>query len=484
MPTFVVDGQPVVFVMMPPTSSAGAPRSPVVAPAPGSPARASERGDTLIEVLVSALLIAVITAATLFGLDSTNRATAIDRARSQADALAQQDEEQLRSEPVSKLSELNRSYKVVQGRTSHGSGTTYTITSTSQYVSDATATASCTSSKPTANYLLTTSKVTWPSMGNTKPVSETSIISPPVSSSLIGQVTNSGTAVSGATVRATGPSPETTANSVETSVNGCGILALSPGNYALNVSKPGYVTENWYENTSEDAHYPPNVYLVAASSTKKGFNLAPAGKLEVKFSGSTPAEGDSFVAFNSNMTTFRLTGTVGTYATAVTAPKVFPAEYTVYAGICEADKPSALKVGNPEVTKLKVPASGSVTTTVVQPPVKIKVMTGTGPGASTEGTVVTTGTGYTRDTGCNNAQRSFASTPLGALPRPGLPYGKYTMCVAAGGKHWEGALANDSPTGPSAAKWTNANSVAGVAPIYLGTSPVGSPAGVASGVCP
>ncbi len=293
--------------MMPTNSSNASPRPPAAA-APPSLLRASEQGDTLIEVLVSALLIAVITTATLFGLDSTNRATAIDRARSQADALAQQDEEQLRSEPVAKLSELNRTYKVEEGRTSHGSGTTYTITSTSQYVSDATATASCTSSKPSANYLLTTSKVTWPSMGKTKPVSETSIISPPVSSSLIGQVANSGVAVSGATFTATGPSPATTEQSLETSANGCAILALMPGNYALNVSKPGYVDENWYANTSEDAYYTPNVYLVAASSTKKGYNLAPAGKLEVKFSGSTPAEGDSFVAFNSKMTGFKTVG--------------------------------------------------------------------------------------------------------------------------------------------------------------------------------
>ncbi len=58
---------------------------------------ADETGDTLIEVLISAVVLVLIVVATLTGLDSTNRATALDRARSQADALAQADEEQARA---------------------------------------------------------------------------------------------------------------------------------------------------------------------------------------------------------------------------------------------------------------------------------------------------------------------------------------------------------------------------------------------------
>src|ERR1700733_4994281 len=97
---------------------------------------ADEAGDTLIEVLISAVLIALIVAATTFGLNSTNHATAYDRARSQADALAQQTEDELRSEPVEKLSELDRTQVVTEGKTK------YTITSTSTYIADASATSS------------------------------------------------------------------------------------------------------------------------------------------------------------------------------------------------------------------------------------------------------------------------------------------------------------------------------------------------------
>ena len=57
---------------------------------------ASEAGDTLIEVLASAVLVALIVVAMFNGFDSASRASAGERSRAQADALAQQAEDQLR----------------------------------------------------------------------------------------------------------------------------------------------------------------------------------------------------------------------------------------------------------------------------------------------------------------------------------------------------------------------------------------------------
>jgi Tfp pilus assembly protein PilV len=450
---------------------------PAVAPAArGIPQLGSERGDTLIEVIISAVLIALVVVASLTGLDSTNRSVALQRARSQADALAQQDEDQLRGEPVAKLSELSRTREVVE------SGTKYTIISTSQYVADATATASCSSSTPSADYLQTTSKVTWPSLGVGKPVVETSVISPPPGAALIVQVTESGTPIQGATVQVTGPSPAT----VETSTNGCAILAVLPGEDQIHVSKSGYVDPNWYADSHDDLSVTRSVYLPAETTAKEGYYLGRAGRLAVSFTttGVISPEGDSFVAHNSGMATFK--PVVEAYKATVESPMtVYPfpgtSPYTVYAGECEADRPKALNAGNPEV-EVVVPAGGTAAVPVTQPPVKIKVMSGTGPGASTEGSLVTTGSGYTTDSGCGT-KRVFASTPLGALPRPGLPYGNYTMCVTNGTRRWEGSFSNNAPTGPSTA-WTNGGTSGGNAIIYLGTSPSGSPSGTSLGSCP
>ncbi len=431
---------------------------------------AAEAGDTLIEVLISAVLIALIVAATTFGLNSTNHATAYDRARSQADALAQQTEDELRSEPVEKLSELDRTQVVTEGKTQ------YTITSTSTYIADASATSSCNSSTPHADYLQTTSKVSWPAMGASKPVEESSLISPPPGAALIVQVTEDGNALEDANVSATGPSPASTAHTLETSSDGCAILALAPGNYEINVSKAGYVDPNWYVNTREDPTTTHSAYLapflVAETTTKEAYDLGRAGTLEVSFlSGSTPAEDDSVIAFNSFMSSFKQLGTVGTYKSIVaTGKEVYPypesSPYTVYAGTCEADSPGKFGLKPAEIV---VPPGATGAVTVPLPPVNIRVMSGTSAGTSTEGSPVANATVYTDDTGCGTT-RSFATTSSGALPHAGLPFGKYSMCVSNAGRKWEGEFENNTTAGPSA-NWTNGGGSPGNAIIYLGASP-------------
>jgi Tfp pilus assembly protein PilV len=453
-------------------------------PPPSPPQRGSRRrelaaeaGDTLIEVLISAVLVVLVVVATLTGLNNTNRATSIDRARSQADALAQQDEDQLRSEPIVKLSELSRSHTAIEN------GTEYTITSTAEYISDATSTSSCNSTNPSANYLQTTSKVTWPSLGVAKPVVESGIISPSPGSTLIVQATEAGAPVQGASVAVTG-SPSST---LETSSNGCAIFAVLPGSYEINVSKAGYVDQNGYPNSKEDSSVTHSVYLTAENASKQAYALGQAGKLQVNFTnGLSATEGDTFVAYNSAMTAFRQFGTVATYNTTVSSPTTmfpFPATspYTVYAGTCEADLPSALLPSNTNPT-VQVPAGGTGIVSVTAPPVNIKVMSGTGPGAATEGTVVTTAKGYTVDSGCGT-KRSIASTPSGSLPHPSLPFGHYSMCLESGVKKWERTFVNETSSGPPSS-WTGDGTSGSNAVIYMGTNPSGSPSNTSAAPCP
>lgn len=446
---------------------------------------ADETGDTLIEVLISAVLIALIVAATTYGLNSTNRATAYDRARSEADALAQQAEDQLRSEPVGDLANLHREQVVEEGKTK------YTISSKSEYFSDSTATSSCNSSTPQASYLETTSTVTWPSIGAAKPVVESSVIAPPADAALIVQVTEAGNPLEGATVTATGPSPGTTAHTLETSSNGCAILALSPGGYELNVNKPNYVDPNWYPNTHEDLSFTRSVYLPAETetTTKEAYYLGLAGELKVKFVGpaAIEEEGDSFVAFNSGMSAPRHDGTLGAYAKIVASGKeVYPypktSPYSVYAGTCEADSPSKFGVKPEEAV---VAPGGTTEVTVPLPSLKIKVMSGTGPGALTEGTPVNGATVYIEDQGCT-ANRTQTTIASGALTHPVLPFGTYKMCVSKLGKMWEepSPFENNTLSGPSSKTWTNGGVIAEENVIYLGTLPSGSPKGVSAGACP
>jgi Tfp pilus assembly protein PilX len=444
---------------------------------------ASQAGDTLIEVIVSALLVALIVVGTFSGLDSTNKATALQRSRSQADALAEQNEEQLRSAPIKKLYELEahpETTTVAQGNTK------YTVETRVTYIEDKSATASCNSSSSSkADYLQTTSKVTWPSIGAGKAVEESGVISPPAGSTLIVQVTESGTALQGATVTATGPAPETTVHTLETSASGCAIFALLPGEYGINASSSGYVDPNGYANTDEDSSVTQKVYIAAETTAKEGYYLGRASKLAVSFTGGTSPEGDTFVVFNTGQSSIRQFGTAESYGPTVSSPTTiypFKSKDTVYAGSCEADLPTKNGIAsNPEVEVLP----GTTTpVTVKLGPVKIKVMSGYAAGSGKEGSVVSGATGSTQD-GCGT-KRSLTTNSTGALSREGLPFGEYTFCVGTGGgtgRRFESTFKNNSTTGP-AAGWTNGGG-ASPAIIYLGTSPSGTPTKtVSGGTCP
>src|SRR4051794_24125472 len=65
-----------------------------------------EDGFLLVEVLVSAMLVALIVTATFNGLDVANRLTADQRRHDTASILAAQSQEQLRTEPASALNAL------------------------------------------------------------------------------------------------------------------------------------------------------------------------------------------------------------------------------------------------------------------------------------------------------------------------------------------------------------------------------------------
>src|SRR5665213_1989934 len=134
---------------------------------------AAETGDTLIEVLISAVLVGLIIVGTFTGLNATNRSTALQRSRSQADAIAQQDEDQLRSASIKTLEALiGRS----ETKTVTLNNTAYTVTTSAEFIADKTATSSCSSSTAKADYVQTVSTVTWASIGSGKPVVETGII--------------------------------------------------------------------------------------------------------------------------------------------------------------------------------------------------------------------------------------------------------------------------------------------------------------------
>jgi Tfp pilus assembly protein PilV len=426
----------------------------------------SQRGDTLIEVVISAMLLAVIVVGTLTGLNSANRATSQQRARSQADELAQQEEEQFRSQPIAKLSELSITHEAVVHEVD-ASGTKYVITSTAQYKSDTTATSSCSASTAEASYIQTSSVVTWKPLGNAEVV-ETSIVTPPPSAAIIARITNAaGEPVPGMSVEAIGA---TTLSGV-TSADGCSILAVPPGEYKLNAFKTGYVDQNGYTKSDEDPATNSPFYVVAEATVKVPLEFDNAGTIEASFKTAgteEPTTGDSFVAANTGMNpAFKAKQQLDVFAPTLSSKPVFPftTPYSVYAGTCEADNPHVVNPANPEPPTVSVTGGAVVPVTVYEPQIKMELMSGT---SSAPGSALTGASGIITDTGCHT-ERAFTTAAGGALPNPALPYGNYLLCVEHLNKKVEHEFANNTTAGPSPENWTTEGlSASKAAIIYMG----------------
>jgi Tfp pilus assembly protein PilV len=408
-------------------------RSPI-----GRRSLASERGDTLIEVLISAVLIAGIVVATLTGLDSTNKATSLQRARSQADALAQQDEDRLRSIPITELKKLE---ETAFTQTIEEGGTKYKITSSAKYIVDNAATTNCATTAPSAEYIQTISSVTWNSIGTGKPVVETGIVSPPPDTSLIVQVTGpSDVAEAGVEANITGPSNA----SALTSANGCAILAVSPGEYEINVHQTGYVDQNWITESKNDSFYPSKVYLPAVTTTKEPYIFAKGARvnpLSFKYLNPTTGKEEPTKALNARMENTEMTPTFRllrpesstTYVETITQSEkiVYPftAPYTVYAGSCLANKP-------PEKERVSITFApgGEATPKLLLPSLIVDVWEGTK--TTPVKLIASKPEVFLSDTdeGCESTYHEPETIEKqteknGALKYPGQPWGTYTVCV-------------------------------------------------------
>jgi Tfp pilus assembly protein PilV len=393
----------------------------------------AQAGFALIEVLISAVMLALIVVATFTGFDVANQASADERSRAQADVVAQQDEDRLRSFQINRLSGLAETRTVAYG------GYTYTVVSKGEFIADSSGSSSCSTVAEEASYVRTTSTVTWPGAGTRNPVVETGLITPPAGGALLVQVTNAKAApVSGVTITATGPASA----SAVTGPKGCVIFAaLAEGTYTVTAHETGYIDKEGKETPEL------TTTIVPGTTDKKAFELDKPGAIAASFEPSTAeeeAKGDTFVAQNPLMPTpsYKTFGTPGTYVTTVTSPtELFPfgepatsehsatGQYGVYAGTCEADNPEKVGAGPPK--SVNVLPGETVAVKVPLPAVNMQVFSGT---SGSPGSKVTEFSGTFKDegTGCEGKLHPFSTvTATEGLLHKGMPFGKFTLCVAS-----------------------------------------------------
>ena len=448
---------------------------------------ASEHGFLLVEVIVSALLVAVVVVATFTGLDVVNRTTADSRLHDEAAVLAAQSQEQLRTDPSNVLAALqNAPHRYEQTV----AGTKFTITQEAAFVNDKEPTASCEAaggkqSNQTGNYLRITSSVTWPQLGTRKPVRESSIITPPTGSALEVDVGNAPTPTAGvggvtAIARYTAVGSGATGSlEATTSEAGCLVFGGIPATAAVVEipEKNGYVTPGGeLQIAPKEETIAPNI------TTHYHITFNAGGSIEahftyngktVEYQGKSPT-GDTFVVANSKiplLPQFELGSTsltyekvgeerylaaTGTYKQTAQTPAglkypagdlfpflAYPAEpeWSAYAGDCGENEPFTLSKG--EVS----PGKGTVSPgqpTVIEVPlsyVKLELFQGyfKNPGSPSEQPFAVSITnpkcaGVTPNNAAaavttKHSQKTIAGKAFSQLEFPFQPFGSFELCL-------------------------------------------------------
>lgn len=424
---------------------------------------------SLIEVMVSAVLVALISLAVLKGFTFLTRTTASERLRNQAAVLAAQSQEQLRTDPATALDALQGK---AHSYTQEVGGERFTIAQETEFVNGKTGRAGCSTaegsaSAPTSgNYIQIVSTVSWPQLSGQAPLRQASIITPPDGSTLQVDVLDNSSppsSVPGVTVTAAGAVAHTGAS-------GCAIFGSIPSTtVSFSASKPGYVTPSGAESISQaEIGIAPNI------TTHRTVVLAQGGAIKVQFTykgklnyEGTPVLGDTFVVSNQKMglsPNFEVGGSNGLYAaTASTRRDLFPfteseEAWAVYGGDCPLDNPASLGGEGGAVASAHVSPGKTTSVDVPLSRVLLDVHTGTGPGspgslAKTRYPITITdgecASDIPNNAGSADAEHTQQSSAAGHLSEPFQPYGRYSLCLfdPAESKTYTAAYVNSTEAG-------------------------------------
>jgi Tfp pilus assembly protein PilV len=398
-----------------------------------------EAGFALIETLVSAALLVVIAVALLTAAERAASTSLQSQGRSVAASIAEQDQERMRALPVTALSNYHPTSRTVPA----GSGS-YTVASRADWVRDSTgATQSCTNDTAQASYLKITSTVTSNVVGSTtKPLSLTSIVSPPVGAFASNQGTlavkvldSRDQPVVGMNVSITGARNLSDA----TNSSGCAVFAYIPATtYHVLLNQPGWVDPT--NATSVDK----TQAVTQGNVTVATVQYDRAAKVGVKFqtwNGSAVVDSQGWGIAATRVDTAG--GTYffeggGTPQDQVDAISLWPAQtgYKFSSGDCPGAEPSLASniptwwttaPGNANVLA-PLPGTTDSVLKIRQPPLTMTVKNGATPLANAT-VVLTPADGACMKPTLVTGTDGKPTKAGGGAFDPGIPFGRYSVCV-------------------------------------------------------
>ena len=435
----------------------------------------SEDGFALIEVIVSAAVLALVALAVLSGIDASAGSSAREKARAVASSLAEKDQEQMRSMTVDQLLGMSSAARPLTV-----DGVTYNVTSKAEWVTDdqgGTPACGKTSNRSQYMHIATTVTSTIVGGGNNArwsvpAVKIDSLVAPSVAysqthGSLGVQIVDRNDApVAGIAVSASGASALTTQN---TDDHGCVVWYSVPiGTYTISLSKAGW-------GTTDGKPMPPTLtrQQIVSPNTVSFVDLKLDQMLTANVSVFTHIPGQTFSSSAKLASTARTISDVSALSgdgikrswsggsSVVSATNLFPfphASYSFFTGACDYESPFQRVTGysNPAAVLIADPTK-TLTATIYQPPVNIHVVrtsasTATSPTNGQIKIYLTPIVPSTSDCADETQPYVFytATWPasLGTMPDgqgsvpaqgwasqssasfdPGLPFGTYSVCL-------------------------------------------------------
>lgn len=357
--------------------------------------RAEESGFTIIEVLVSAIIVVIVSVGVLKSLDTANARSGTQKAKGVAAGLAQQDQERLRAFRAQDLNNYVETRCLQKRPTGFVKdpgcdddpllGPSYKIVSRTDWVSDQSGTRSC-GTGARADYIRISSTVSWSTATGdaetgTNRVSIASLVAPRVGTfsgegSLSIEVQDRN-AAGRANIPVSVTGPKTLSGT--TDANGCLFFGYLPeGNYTVAVSQAGNVDANGVQDVSRQFGVTDGSITTAVIEYDLGANLdvtfttrvfgvtyggQRADHLSIAHSG---LASPSWRAYTSTQGGLRPEDSFG-LGTGYT-PKLFPfsSEYAAYAGNCPGNRPSFYGLTWTQFSPVLTPG-GTATMTVHQP---------------------------------------------------------------------------------------------------------------------
>lgn len=402
-------------------------------------AAAEERGIALLEVIVSAVLVAIIAIGTLTGLEGAANSTTDNRLHNQAAVLAAQSQETLRSEPTETLEKLAQeteekpSKPYTQTKTIENQS--FTVVQKVEEVNGASGSTGCTASSKEGEsshaggyYFRVTTLVSWAQLTSREKVQQTSVITPRTGSVLevtVDTAASTPEPVAGAIVDAGGLL-------ATTGSTGCVIFpAINATSTSLTVEKAGYVTA-----TGASKFQASEIAIAPNITTQYQVILSPAGAIKATFTykkeSLSSIQGDTFVAYNSELASGSVAGgKASEYATSASTGYTlspYSTNWTVYAGDCTSDNAETMSAGTVKDGSVKVIGGQTAEVNVPMSHVELNVYEGT-----TNKTL--TKTSYPVkivDPLCSVAstdEHTQTTTTSGHLTYPYQPFGKFALCL-------------------------------------------------------